>query len=317
MSTLDDRLIESYLDQLQGELQASPEDEQEILREVRSHLLLAAQEAQAQTEAPALVLERFGSAKEIGQELRQVHGRSTWSEAILATLPLIALGVVASVPQAPEWLATVLIVGPVASLAAWVWAKHKHWPLWGWAWLGSLPLSVPNAPLSPLWGALAYLVVLLLVRNRNWLEGTLALYPLPTVWAFHRTVLVSREVQVVGWSTTATTLLGLGMAAVWVGLLVRLLRTPSGRRRITTALEHQGLIFLFNTLTVVVARLWPTHPSPYLFSLEYFVVATLPYSLFSGLPYLLFTVLTSLPAILALVQSQTRRGPPSRPVLSG
>jgi hypothetical protein len=102
-----------------------------------------------------------------------------------------------------------------------------------------------------------------------------------------------------------------------MGLLVRLLRTQSGRKRIVAALEHQGILFLLNILVVIVARLWPTHPSPYPFSLQYFVLATLPYSLYHGLPYLMFTVLTSLPAISALVQSQTRRGPPSRPVLSG
>jgi hypothetical protein len=107
------------------------------------------------------------------------------------------------------------------------------------------------------------------------------------------------------------------MAAAWTGLLVRLLRTPSGRRRIVSALEHQGIIFALNTFTVVAARLWPTNAFPYPFSLQYFVFATLPYGVFNGLPYLLFTVLTSLPAILALLQTQTRRGPPSRPVFGG
>jgi hypothetical protein len=318
MSTLDDRVIDTYLEQLRRELQAPPEEEQEILLEVRSHLLLAAQDlARRGDEAPSLALEHFGSAKEIGQELRQVHGRATWGEAVLASLPLLVLGIVASIPQAAEWLATIFIAAPTACFAAWVWAKHRRWPLWGWAWLGCLPLVVPNAPLSPLWGGLAYLVVLLLVRNRNWLEATLTLYPLPTVWAFHRTVLVSREVGLAGWSETAIALFGLGMAAAWMGLLVRLLRTPSGRRRIVSALEHQGIIFVLNTFTVVAARLWPTNASPYPFSLQYFVFATLPYSVFSGLPYLLFTVLTSLPAILALIQAQTRRRPPSRPAFSG
>jgi hypothetical protein len=318
MSTLDDRLIDTYLDQLRRELQASPEEEEEILREVRSHLLFAAQDLAGHgDEAPVQALAHFGSAKEIGQELRQVHGRATWGEAILAALPLLVLGTVGSIPQASEWLAMALIAGPLACLAAWVWAKHRRWPLWGWAWLGCLPLVIPNAPLSPLWGALAYLVVLLLVRNRNWLEATLTLYPLPTVWAFHRTVLASREVQLAGWSAMAIVLLGLGMAATWMGLLVRLLRTPSGRRRVVSALEHQGIIFVLNTFTVVAARLWPTNAFPYPFSLRYFVFATLPYAVFNGLPYLLFTVLTSLPAILALLQTQTRRGPPSRPLFSG
>jgi hypothetical protein len=315
---LDERLIEGYLDRLRRELELPPEQEEEILREVRSHLLLSAQDlARRPAGSPALALERFGPAREIGGELRRVHGRATWREALLAVLPLLLLGIAASVPQAPAWLAAALVSGPVVGLAVWVGAGSGSWPLWGWTWLGSLPLVVPNAPFDPLWGALAYLVVLLLVRNRNWLEATLALYPLPTIWAFHRTALVSRELYFVGWGTAVTTGLGLGMAAAWTGLLVRLLRTPSGRRRIARALEGQGLIFVLNTLTVVVARLWPTYPAPYSFSWRYLLLVTLPYGLYHGLPYLLFTVLTALPAISTLVRPSGRRGPPSRPAWSG
>ena len=176
---------------------------------------------------------------------------------------------------------------------------------------------MPNAPPNPLWGALAYLVVLLLVRNRNWLEATLALYPLPTVWAFYRTVLVSRDVLSAGWSTTAFALVGLGMAVAWSALLTRTLRTPSGRPRIANALEHQAIIFCLNTLTVVVARLWPTNAFPYPYTVDYFFQGTVPYALYHGLPYLLFTLLTSLPAITALVRSYTQQHPPSRPLVSG
>ena len=85
----------------------------------------------------------------------------------------------------------ILIAGPVAGLAGWILYQQSHWPTWGWVWLGCLPLVIPSAPPSPLWGALAYLVILLLLRNRDWLDGTLALYPLPTFWSFHRTVLLS------------------------------------------------------------------------------------------------------------------------------
>jgi hypothetical protein len=83
------------------------------------------------------------------------------------------------------------------------------------------------------------------------------------------------------------------------------------------ALESQGILFLLNTLTIAAARLWPTYPSPYAFTPKLFVLGTLPYALYHGLPYLLFSVLTALPAISALVQTQTQRRPPSRPVWSG
>jgi hypothetical protein len=303
---------------MRHELQASPEEEDEILREIRSHLMHAAQDLDRNgSQSAALALDHFGTAQEIGQELRQVHGRATWGESVLAALPLLLLGALSIIPHAPEWVATLAIAGPLACFAANIWSRRSVWPLWGWVWLGCLPLVVPNAPSNPLWGALAYLVVLLMVRNRNWLEATLALYPLPTVWAFFRTVLIARDVVNAGWSTTAFTLIGLGMAVTWAVLLTRTLRTPSGRPRIASALEHQGIIFVLNTMTIVVARLWPTNLFPYPYTTDYFFRGTVPYALYNGLPYLLFTLLTALPAIAALVHSYTQRQPPSRSVFSG
>jgi hypothetical protein len=47
------------------------------------------------------------------------------------------------------------------------------------------------------------------------------------------------------------------------------------------------------------------------------VFLTLPYAFLSGLPLVLFFALTSLPAVLALVQTRARRRPPSHPVWGG
>jgi hypothetical protein len=316
VSTLDDRpntaVIADYLEQLHPELQASPEQEQEILREVRSHLLLAAQEV-----GESKALERFGLATDIGQELRQVHGRATWGETALAALPLLILSLTASVPVLPVWTALLLIAATVAYVAVWaVRREYARWPLWAWAWIGCLPLTIPNAPPTPLWGALAYLVILLFVRRRNWLEGTLALYPLPTVWSFYRSVLPSPQVQAVSWPQSTLSLLSVATTAVWVCLLARTLRTPSGRARVARALGAQVVVFALNTLLVVAARLWPTHPAPYPYTVEFFVGATLPYGLINGLPYLLFALLTSLPAIVELARKGVERRPPSRPAWS-
>jgi hypothetical protein len=236
---------------------------------------------------------------------------------LLAGLPLLVLAGSHALPQAGEWIALLLIAGMVAALTVWVAHRHARWPLWGWTWLGCLPLVIPHAPPNPLWGALAYLVVLLLLRNRNWLEATLALYPLPTFWAF-RTALASIEVRNAGWSTTAMLALSVSMALAWISLLARTLRTPSGRARIVRALGSQGALFLLNTLTVAAARFWPTYPSPYPFTLQYLLLVTLPYATFHALPYVLFMMLTSLPALTALIRDRMQhRQPPSRPVWSG
>ena len=120
------------------------------------------------------------------------------------------------------------------------------------------------------------------------------------------------------WSATAVSGLLLGMVIVWCVLLVRMLRVPPGVGRAVRVLEGQGIIVALNGLVVVAARLWPTYPYPYAFSVRYFLSVTVPYAMFHGLPFLLFFFLTMLPAILALAQARARRQrPPSRPALGG
>ncbi len=306
MSALDD-----YLERLGAQLQAAPEETAEVLREIRSHLESSARDIGRNGDDQGLclarALERFGAAEHIGRQLRQVHGRATWQEIGLAALPLLLLGWLPHAVRLPAWAAPLVLA--IAAAAAW----RLHWPLWWWAWLGWLPLAVPGAPHDLAWGAVAYGLILLLVLRRDWLEATLAIYPLPTAWAFFRVVLTSFEVRHVGWGTPALSLLGFGMTLVWVALLARTLYTPSGMARIARALEGQAIIVLLNGLIVTAARLWPTYPYAYPFTWHYFLTVTIPYAVYHGLPFLLFFMLTALPAILAwLGRIRARRQPPTR-----
>jgi len=110
MSTLED-----YLDQLGHEIQASPEDTAEILREIRSHLELAVRDPEGngpdETARLTQAMERFGSAADIGRELRQVHGRATWLEIGLAALPLLLLGWLYAAVALPVWAAPLVLAG--------------------------------------------------------------------------------------------------------------------------------------------------------------------------------------------------------------
>lgn len=312
-----DHRVDEYLERLRQELQAVPETEQEVLREVHSHLMFAAEDAAHRGRTIDAVLERFGAVGQIGEELRQVHGRYTWGEIVLALLPLFLLAIDTAAPNVPTWAVSLSLAVPTVWFVAWALWPGRHGPSWGWMWLGCLPLLVPNASPSPMWGALAYLVILLLLRHRDWLEATLALFPLSTVWAFQRTVLASREVQTAGWSDQTVSALVLGIAVVWSGLLARTLRTPSGQTRLSRMLGTLGVVFLLNIVTVGAARLWPTNLFPYPFTLSYFVTFTVPYTLFHGTPYLIFAALTALPAISAVARTRASRQPPSRPVWSG
>lgn len=324
MDEAQQRLLDRYLAQLRRELQTSPQQADEVLREIRSHFELAIWDAERCKRDPATAFAQamvhFGDATHIGRELRQVHGRATWIEAALAAAPLFLLGFWPGA-QVSEWLAWTRAVIWFAALAVWIGSwRGGGWrcsSVWGWAWLGWLPFALPNTSGNLVWSLLFYGVLMALVARRGWFEATLTVYPLATAWAFYFVVLNSNEVRSVGWPVGALNGLTLVMSAVWASLLIRSMRTPPGRRRIGRTLAGQAVIFALNVLTVVVARLWPTHPYPYRFSLDYFVFITLPYSIYNGLPFLLFGLLTSLPAIGAFVRSFVRQRPPSRPVTSG
>jgi hypothetical protein len=112
--------LDDYLVRLRRELQASPEETEEVLREVRSHLELAAldigRNGRDATYCLAQALDSFGAAEYIGRELRQAHGRATWLEAGWAALPLFLFGGwMANVLQIPAWAAPLALV--VATVA--------------------------------------------------------------------------------------------------------------------------------------------------------------------------------------------------------
>jgi hypothetical protein len=120
-----------YLDQLERELQASPDKQAEILREIRSHLELAVLDMERNGEDNdarlAQALARFGEAEHIGRELRQVHGRATWPEIGLAALPLLLFSWLPTVLPMPVWIVPLVLIA--IAVIAW----RAHWPLWWWA----------------------------------------------------------------------------------------------------------------------------------------------------------------------------------------
>jgi hypothetical protein len=97
MSRLDD-----YLNEIGNQLQLGAEAREDILLEVRSHLEDSTRTLQlgglSREESEAKAVERFGDAKEIGEELRQAHGRGTRKEGLLAALPPLLFGAAWGLP---------------------------------------------------------------------------------------------------------------------------------------------------------------------------------------------------------------------------
>ena len=149
--------IDAYLDRLRHELQSSPEETEEVLREVRSHLELAALETGRgrgqEASSVAQAIDRFGGVQQIGGDLRQVHGRATLVEAGLAALPMLLFSVLLALPLP---------------------APQSHY------WIGALLLAATALA----WRAALYIVLMLLVGRRDWLAATLATHPLPRYGPF-------------------------------------------------------------------------------------------------------------------------------------
>ena len=284
--------IDDYLDRPRHELQSSPEETEEVLREVRSHLELAALETGRgrgqEASSVAQAIDRFGGVQQIGGDLRQVHGRATLVEAGLAALPMLLFSVLLALPlpapQSHYWIGALLLA---ATALAW---RALARVVVGLAGVGALCRA--HGAGRPGLGRGAVHSAHAAGRPPGLAGGYVGHAPVATVWAFRHLVLLSAEVRNVNWSATAVSGLLLAMAIVWCVLLFRMLRVPPGVGRAVRVLEGQGIIVALNGLVIVAARLWPTYPFPYAFSVSYFLSVTVPYAMFHGLPFLLFLSLT-------------------------
>jgi hypothetical protein len=107
--------LKSYLAKLEACLGGLPPDAQQaVLEELRDHLedRAAARQAGGLEKEASMseAIERFGEAREIGAALRDVHGRSSWGEAMAGMLPFLVFGLGMMIY---EILPRHLVVGPI------------------------------------------------------------------------------------------------------------------------------------------------------------------------------------------------------------
>jgi len=174
------------------------ERKSEIIEEVRRHLEDRVRYLQlgglSKEDSMSKAIEHFGSAKEIGGEMRQVYGRGTWGEALLAALPSLLLAVVAlSLPHLVNFdervILSLLIALALAFPAVAIYTWWRGIPIWSYPWLGVGSFSCAstlgvllwrvlgplpfNAPILPIIGLLflygpILLVIALLLPRRGW-----------------------------------------------------------------------------------------------------------------------------------------------------
>jgi len=203
----------SSLNQYVLELQASlghldAETRREIIGEVRDHLEDKARCLQLRglpkEDSMSRAIEEFGQAQEVGLELRRVHGRGTWGEALLAALPHLLFVLAMSISglwsnylmpgqRLPGRVFDLAFVVLCLAVTAYAWCRR--WPRWSAPWLGYalvvlyFPLSTTTLP-GPLHTAafLAWLIgcagVFFWLADRDWTTACLAAFSwVPMFWS--------------------------------------------------------------------------------------------------------------------------------------
>lgn len=222
MSRLDD-----YLNEISARLlRLGAEAREDILLEARSHLEDSTRALQlrglSKKESEAKAMEKFGDAKEIGEELRQVHEQDTWGEALLAASATLLFTLLAEGHHI-LWLAFRVRIGSLYSLGAMgamflgvsAYAWRRDFPRWSYPWLGYALLWTLYASgvrtLGPyVWPAALLLLGLLALSSRgfrplialaravwrDWPLGSLTLFPATVLlsWLFFDGTPPAREV---------------------------------------------------------------------------------------------------------------------------
>ena len=148
-------------------------------------------------------IEEFGQAHEVGLELRRVHGRGTWGEALLAALPHLLFALAMSIsglwsnylmpgqrlPGKAFGLAFVVLCLAVTAYAWW-----RRWPRWSAPWLGyalvallfllSTTLTGPLHTAAFLVWLISCAVVFFWLADRDWTTACLAAFSwVPMFWS--------------------------------------------------------------------------------------------------------------------------------------
>ncbi len=192
-------LINYYLASIKTRLRLDNPSEQEIIRELETHIEDELRELRenglSEEEAAKTCLKLLGSAKLVARRIYEAHSQGTWSQALLASLPHLLFALIFTMNwwHLTIWLAILpfLILG----IAIYGWCHGR--PIWLSSWLSYSLVPIVIAGLSLLylpqgWSWLAILLYLPLALwlvlsitiqtiKRDWLYCALMLLPAPII----------------------------------------------------------------------------------------------------------------------------------------
>lgn len=190
--------MSQYLQIVRHHLRLDNREEQEIIREIETHVEDSCQEIQesglSEKEALDKCLKLLGSARTVAAQIYEVHNQGNWRHAFLSSLPHLFLAAMFMFQWFNGLIWLLIILGLIVGAAVYGWAHGK--PAWLFPWLGYSLLPAAGIGLSFLylppawsWVTLALYIPLVLwlfsfiaikFLRRDWVYSSLMLLPLPT-----------------------------------------------------------------------------------------------------------------------------------------
>jgi hypothetical protein len=189
----------NYLDNLKEYLRLDPEIENDVVRELNSHIEDKRQELKesglSEEEATATATKLLGSSRLVAKQMYEVYSQGSWQQALIAALPHFLIAGLFALRwwHHAAWLIVVLAAAICTVIYGWCHGK----PAWLFPWLSYclIPVLVVGTMLVYLRGAwawfavIAYIPLALLVAvpitkktiKRDWLFASLMLFPIPIV----------------------------------------------------------------------------------------------------------------------------------------
>lgn len=263
-------IISHYLDTVRISLRLDGTAEQEIIRELATHIEDEVQELKeaglSDDEAAKTCIGFLGSAKLVARQIYEAHSQGSWRQALLASMPhiLFCLFFALNWWRGIGWLFILISLTAIMTIYGWWHGK----PTWLFPWLGYFLIPIMAAGIALLylptaWSWLAILIYLplalwLMYRvisrtiKRDWLYTSLMLFPVPIIIGWF--VAVNNEGAI-----TPYNLERLNYLSPWIGLSFLALAIAVGtfirlrkRRLKIAALSATGL----TTLSLVAYHAW-------------------------------------------------------------
>ncbi|MDY6834273.1 MAG: permease prefix domain 1-containing protein [Chloroflexota bacterium] len=193
--------VNPYLDGIRSNLRLDPRSEEEIVREMYTHLEERVGELKDQglseEEAVRIATRDFGLLRSLAREVNEVHSIGRWSEAFLGAFPHLVIAILFALGLWQNLFCLILGVATIGIVVTYGWIHSK--PTWFFSWLGYaltpfilVGLFLFNEGLTTHWVWLISLVYLpfalwLLISvgmqtlRRDWLMDSLMWFPLPTL----------------------------------------------------------------------------------------------------------------------------------------